>query len=78
MINLHQRFNHYLNTNKTTDLQDVHERIISYGWRDDGRELTGYYVLTENYEIVYNLKDEFQFKNLRKGGRVVEGSSLEN
>ena len=78
MINLHQRFNHYLHTNKKVDLQDVNERIISYGWCDNGKDLTGYYVLTENYELVYNLKDQFQSKNLRRGGRVVEGSSLEN
>ena len=78
MINLHQRFNHYLNTGKKTDLQDVNERIISYGWCDNGNDLVGYYVLTENYEIVYNLRDEFQYKKARKGGRVVDCISLEN
>jgi hypothetical protein len=62
MINLHQRFNHYLNTDKTIDLRDVNERVISYGWTDDGKDLTGYYVLTENYELQYNLKDEFKSK----------------
>jgi len=62
MINLHQRFNHYLNTNKKVDLQDINERLISYGWTDDGRDLTGYYVQTENYRLYYNLKEEFKFK----------------
>lgn len=62
MINLHQRFNHYLNTDKKIDLRDVNERVISYGWTDNGKDLTGYYVLTENYEIQYNLKDEFKSK----------------
>ena len=56
MINLHQKFNHYLNTDKKLDTQDVNEKIISYGWTDDGKDIVGYYVLTENYELLYNLK----------------------
>ena len=40
--------------------------------------IVGYYVLTENYELLYNLKDEFVCKHLRKGGRVVYGTGLEN
>tara|TARA_B100000085_G_scaffold40040_1_gene33224 strand:- start:972 stop:1301 length:330 start_codon:yes stop_codon:yes gene_type:complete len=78
MINLHQKFNHYLNTDKKLDTQDVNEKIISYGWTDDGKDIVGYYVLTENYELLYNLKDEFVCKHLRKGGRVVYGTGLEN
>ena len=66
MINLHERFNHYLNTNKLIDFQDVNERLISYGWVDDGKDLTGYYLLTENFELVYNMKDEFRHKVPRK------------
>jgi len=66
MINLHQRFNHYLNTDKKIDLRDVNERVISYGWLDNGKDLVGYYVLTENYELVYDLSDQFQYKVPRK------------
>ena len=42
MINLHQKFNHYLNTDRKLDIANVHERLISYGWMDDGTNLTGY------------------------------------
>ena len=66
MINLHQLFNHYLNTERKIDLQDVNEKLISYGWVDDGTNLTGYYVLTENFELVYDLKGDFQYKVPRK------------
>jgi len=66
MINLHQLFNHYLNTERKIDLQDVNEKLVSYGWLDDGKDLTGYYVLTENFELVYNLKGIFQYKIPRK------------
>ena len=47
-------------------LLDVNERVISYGWLDNGKDLTGYYVLTENYELVYDLSDRFQYKVPRK------------
>tara|TARA_R100000005_G_scaffold80844_1_gene48131 strand:- start:23 stop:262 length:240 start_codon:yes stop_codon:yes gene_type:complete len=76
MINLHQLFNHYLHTDKKLDLQDVNERLISYGWVDDGKNLTGYYVLTENFELIYNLKGEFQYKVPRKSEASVKKSSL--
>ena len=59
MVNLHQRYNHYLNTNRKHD--QVNERIIGYGWADNGSELTGYYVLTENYKLFYNLQEQFQY-----------------
>jgi hypothetical protein len=66
MINLHEKFNHYLNSNRKLDLRDVNEKVVGYGWLDDGKELTGYYVLTENYELSYNLEDKFQYKVPRK------------
>lgn len=59
MINLHQRYNHYLHSNKTHDR--VNEKIIGYGWTDDGSELTGYYVLTERHKLFYNLKEQFKY-----------------
>jgi len=77
MINLHQKFNHYLNTDKKIDLRDVNERVISYGWTDDGKDLTGYYVLTENYELQYNLKEEFKSKVPRKSLACMRNNNVE-
>jgi hypothetical protein len=74
MINLHQKFNHYLNTNKILDMDGVHERIISYGWMDDGTNLTGYYVLTENFELVFDLQDKYQYKLPRKSAAATRKS----
>lgn len=59
VINLHQKFNHYLHTEKTLDLQDVNEKVIGYGWTDDGSNLTGYYILTENHVLYYDMDDNF-------------------
>lgn len=64
MINLHQLYNHYLNTDKKHEL--VNERIISYGWCDNGKDLTGYYVLTENHELLYTMKGNLVKKLDRK------------
>lgn len=62
MINLHERFNHYLNTEKLINEQDVNEKLISYGWLDNGKDLTGYYLLTENFELVYDMENKFRHK----------------
>lgn len=59
IINLHQRFNHYLHTNKKLDLQDINEKVISYGWTDDGKNLTGYYIVTENWVMRYDLSENY-------------------
>jgi hypothetical protein len=65
MINLHQKYNHYLKTDKILDEGGVHEKVITYGWTDDGKELTGYYVLTECHALYYNLKEELIDKENR-------------
>ena len=56
MINLHQRYNHYLHTSKLLNDHDVNERIIAYGWTDDGKSITGFYVLTETKRLLYTTK----------------------
>lgn len=60
MINLHQRYNHYLQTGRKHDRVD--EKVIGYGWTDDGVNLTGYYVQTENHRLYYGLDEQFKFK----------------
>jgi len=57
MKNLHQTYGHYLHTDKLLDDHDINERVLSYGWTDDGENLTGYYVLTEHHHLYYNLDD---------------------
>ena len=66
MVNLHERYNHYLNTDKLLSDHDVNERLITYGWLDNGKDLTGYFLLTENYELRYDIKGVFKTKVPRK------------
>ena len=63
MINLHRLYNHYLNTDKKHDLVD--ERITSYGWRDDGEKLIGYYVITESWVLKYDMTGDYIGKDSR-------------
>lgn len=63
MINLHQLYNHYLHTDKKHDL--VNEKVVSYGWCDNGKDLTGYYVLTENHELRYTMEGNLDKKMSR-------------
>ena len=58
MINLHQKYNHYLHSDRLLDAHDVHERVVSYGWTDNGVSLTGYYVLTEDHALYYDLQEQ--------------------
>ena len=39
---------------------DVNERIIAYGWTDDGKSITGFYVLTETKRLLYTTKGELK------------------
>ena len=51
MINLDDRYHSYLNGRKKMRIDGVEERIRGYGWEDDGTDIIGYYVTTENYQL---------------------------
>jgi hypothetical protein len=55
MINLHERYGHYMH-NERLVLEDAGEPIVAYGWCDNGKSLTGYYVLTTTKKLLYDLK----------------------
>ncbi|MAB60512.1 MAG: hypothetical protein CMO46_08225 [Verrucomicrobiales bacterium] len=78
MINLDERYHDYLHTDKCFTIDNVCEHVTGYGFTCDGKEINGYYVLTNNHKLFYNLKEKFLKMESRKGGRVVECISLEN
>ena len=53
MINLDERFHSYLHGPKKMRIDGVDESVKSYGWEDDGKDIIGYYVNTENYQLHY-------------------------
>ena len=58
MINLDARFHSYLHTKKCFNINGQCENVIAYGWTDDGLTIDGYYVLTKNYKLLYNLEEQ--------------------
>ena len=54
MINLDDRYHSYLGGNKKMKIDGVEEQIRGYGWEDDGTDIIGYYVTTENYQLHYS------------------------
>ena len=59
MINLDARYHEYLHSNKCFTIDGACEKVIAYGWTDDGVTINGYYVLTKNYKLFYNMKEQF-------------------
>ena len=58
MINLDARYHEYLHSNKCFTINGVCEKVVAYGWTDDGETIDGYYVLTKNYKLQYNMKEQ--------------------
>ena len=54
MINLDDRSHSYLGGSKTMRLAGVNEQIKGYGWEYDGKDIIGYYVTSENYQLHYS------------------------
>jgi hypothetical protein len=60
MINLDARYHEYLHTNKCFTIDGACEKVVAYGWTDNGVDINGYYVLTKNYKLYYNLSEKFE------------------
>lgn len=59
MINLDERYHSYLHSNKSFCIDGICEKVRSYGFRCDENTIVGYYVVTENWVMNYNLKEQF-------------------
>ena len=58
MINLDDRYHSYLGGTKSLRIDGVDEKVKSYGWMDDGKDIVGHYVITDNYKLHYNIVHE--------------------
>ena len=58
MINLDQKYESYVrNGTKKLRIDGIEERVRAYGYPDNGKDIDGYYLTTDNYTLYYN-KDE--------------------
>ena len=59
MINLDERYHSYLDGSKKMRIDGVEEKVKAYGYTDNGKEIDGYYLTTENYQLKYNMDGLF-------------------
>ena len=60
MINLDQKYESYVrNGTKKLRIDGIEERVRGYGYTDDGKDIDGYYVITDNYTLYYNRDEIF-------------------
>ena len=59
MINLDERYHSYLEGKKKMRIDGIEEKVINYGYNCNGNEIIGYYVITENYKLYYNMNSQF-------------------
>ena len=68
MINLDQRYESYLHTEKRLNIDGEGEKLMGYGFTCDGVQIDGYYILTKNYKLYYNLQEQFKHKERWQSG----------
>ena len=60
MINLDQKYESYVrNGEKKLRIDGIQERVRGYGDTDYGKDIEGYYLITDNYTLFYNRDEQF-------------------
>ena len=60
MFNLDQKYESYVrNGNKKLRIDGIEERVRGYGYTVDGKDIDGYYLITDNYTLYYNTNEQF-------------------
>ena len=59
MLNLDERYHSYLKGEKKLRIDGVEEKVVAYGYTDDGSTIDGYYLTTENYRLNYTMEGIF-------------------
>ena len=60
MFNLDQKYESYVrNGDKKLRIDGEEHRVIGYGFTDNGKEIDGYYLTTDNHTLFYNRDEKF-------------------
>ena len=59
MINLDEKYHSYLIGEKKLRIDGIDEKVVAYGYTDDGSNIDGYYLTTPNYKLNYTLQGIF-------------------
>ena len=49
MLNLDERYQSYLTGDKKLRIDGMEEKVVAYGYTDNGSTIDGYYLTTPNY-----------------------------
>ncbi len=59
MINLDEKYHSYLEGTKKLRIDGIEEKVVAYGYTDNGSNIDGYYLTTPNYKLNYTLQGIF-------------------
>jgi len=60
MFNLDQKYESYVRSgSKKLRIDGIEERVRGYGYTDNGKDIDGYYLITDNYQLFYNKEEQF-------------------
>jgi len=60
MFNLDQKYESYVrNGDKKLRIDGEQYRVRGYGFTDNGKEIDGYYLTTDDHTLYYNKKEQF-------------------
>ena len=60
MFNLDQKYESYVrNGDKKLRIDGEQYRVRGYGFTDNGKEIDGYYLTTDNHTLFYNKNEQF-------------------
>ena len=59
MINLDEKYHSYLEGTKKLRIDGIEEKVVAYGYTDDGSNIDGYYLTTPNYKLNYTIQGIF-------------------
>ena len=60
MFNLDQKYESYVrNGDKKLRIDGQEHRVRGYGYTGNGKEIDGYYLITDNYTLYYNKEEQF-------------------
>ena len=78
MFNLDQKYESYVRTgDKKLRIDGLEERVRGYGYTDDGKDIDGYYLITDNYTLYYNKKEQFlKMESLEKVAQPIDQPTL--
>ena len=73
MFNLDQKYESYVrNGDKKLRIDGEQYRVRGYGFTDNGKEIDGYYLTTDDHTLYYDKKEQFlRMESLKKVAQEV-------